>query len=837
MIINSIRNIIGASGSWEKYTVKSGDTLSGIAVKFHTTVEKLKAINGIKDANKIYVGQVLNIRGASTAGGSSSSGTTVNYTATTYTVVLGDTLSAIAERFGTTVSELQRLNNISNPNLIQVGQVLTIRGGSSSSYSSDESTITYTVVSGDTLSEIAQRYGTTVSELQRLNNISNPNLIQVGQVLTIRGGSSSSYSSDESTITYTVVSGDTLSEIAQRYGTTVSKLQRLNNISNPNLIQVGQVLTIRGGSSGSSNSGTSTITYVVVSGDTLSGIAARYGTTVSELQRLNNISNPNLIQVGQVLTIQGSTYGESTYNPSDNLPLNEEGFFVTANDLRKIGWKNISSSMVLDLNSCLRRFQINTVSRIRHFISQCSHESGGGIYTREIANGEAYNGRSDLGNIYPGDGPKFKGGGYIQLTGRYNYQQFANYMGDQQIVQQGVNYVASKYPWTSAGFWWHRNGMNALCDSGASVEAITLKVNGGYNGLADRKYWYNRCVQVITADSIEANNPSTNKGTTTPIPTPNPTSTPSTGSNGTSQSYIYQLPPKPNTSGYDSIFRVISVIEELERVYQEFKTKNERPDVTSVIPEVHIGVLNYLSRDYLKDTQFKLAVTPPYSGFYTYMDNNHSSLVQKLDRYIGSNRVDVKDNIDGLNDVAHLAVTTLAYATTPLAPKFWTGWGGDLATGMADVHNYASQKRRANLQKISDAIIGAHPSVKATYIKNLDGDIRCNYTDLCDDADAIGIARLLHIKLPRTHLLSDMMKEYYTNLTRKERYMNYQRDGLDFSSKEKLYDSVYRKMNGFAENIEIPKVSLFKNLKGESTTEEQQKACQSFARYLWENTH
>ena len=281
------------------------------------------------------------------------------------------------------------------------------------------------------------------------------------------------------------------------------------------MIQLGQVLTIRGGSSGSSNSGTSTITYVVVSGDTLSGIAARYGTTVSELQRLNNISNPNLIQVGQVLTIQGSTYGESTYNPSDNLPLNEEGFFVTANDLRKIGWKNVSSSMVLDLNSCLRRFQINTVNRIRHFISQCSHESGGGVYTREIANGEAYNGRSDLGNIYPGDGPKFKGGGYIQLTGRYNYQQFANYMGDQQIVQQGVNYMASKYPWTSAGFWWYRNSMNALCDSGASVEAITLKVNGGYNGLANRKYWYNRCVQVITATSIEANNPSTNNGTST----------------------------------------------------------------------------------------------------------------------------------------------------------------------------------------------------------------------------------------------------------------------------------------------------------------------------------
>ncbi|WP_314047070.1 LysM peptidoglycan-binding domain-containing protein, partial [uncultured Granulicatella sp.] len=109
MFNNSNSNIIGASGSWEKYTVKAGDTLSGIAAKFHTTVEKLKAINGIKDANKIYAGQILNVRGTYTTGGTSSSGTSVNYTTTTYTVVSGDTLSGIAERYGTTVAELQRL--------------------------------------------------------------------------------------------------------------------------------------------------------------------------------------------------------------------------------------------------------------------------------------------------------------------------------------------------------------------------------------------------------------------------------------------------------------------------------------------------------------------------------------------------------------------------------------------------------------------------------------------------------------------------------------------------------------------------------------------------------
>ncbi|MDD6795208.1 MAG: GH25 family lysozyme [Clostridiaceae bacterium] len=101
--------------------------------------------------------------------------------------------------------------------------------------------IYYTVVYGDTLSEIAQKFGTTVSTLTSINGISNPNLIYAGEVLKIpdNGGSSSG-----GTITYKVRSGDTLSEIAKRYGTTVSAIANLNGISNPNLIYVGQLLRI-----------------------------------------------------------------------------------------------------------------------------------------------------------------------------------------------------------------------------------------------------------------------------------------------------------------------------------------------------------------------------------------------------------------------------------------------------------------------------------------------------------------------------------------------------------------------------------------------------------------
>ncbi|MCQ2969358.1 MAG: LysM peptidoglycan-binding domain-containing protein [Clostridium sp.] len=90
----------------------------------------------------------------------------------------GDTLSSIAVKFSTTVADLVSLNNISNPNLIYVGQILSIP-------SSGNISRTYTVQSGDTLSSIATKFGTTVANLVSLNNISNPNLIYVGQVLYI----------------------------------------------------------------------------------------------------------------------------------------------------------------------------------------------------------------------------------------------------------------------------------------------------------------------------------------------------------------------------------------------------------------------------------------------------------------------------------------------------------------------------------------------------------------------------------------------------------------------------------------------------------------------------
>lgn len=147
----------------------------------------------------------------------------------TYTVVAGDTLSSIAARFRTTVAELAALNNILNPNLIYPGQVLTI-----TTFSAPVSS--YTVRSGDTLSSIASRFDTSVQELVSLNSIRNPNQIYPGQVLRLPDNAEHTF--------YRVKKGDTLSGIALRFDTSVSAIVTQNHIANPNLIYVGEILSI-----------------------------------------------------------------------------------------------------------------------------------------------------------------------------------------------------------------------------------------------------------------------------------------------------------------------------------------------------------------------------------------------------------------------------------------------------------------------------------------------------------------------------------------------------------------------------------------------------------------
>lgn len=237
------------------YTVKSGDTLSGIASQYNTTVNQIVSLNQLSNPNLIYVGQVLKLKNSQTTNSSSSSSSTAATTAGTYTVKAGDTLSAIASRYSTSSSTLASLNSLSNPNLIYVGQVLKVSSNasiSSSTNSSANSTVTtaasYTVKAGDTLSAIAAKYGTTYQALASANSISNPNDIYVGQVIkvsaTATAASSQAASSTSSNGSYTVKSGDTLYGIALANGLNWQTLAKQNGISDPNVIFVGQKLSL-----------------------------------------------------------------------------------------------------------------------------------------------------------------------------------------------------------------------------------------------------------------------------------------------------------------------------------------------------------------------------------------------------------------------------------------------------------------------------------------------------------------------------------------------------------------------------------------------------------------
>lgn len=158
-----------------------------------------------------------------------------------YTVKWGDTLSALAARYGTTVDAIVELNNIANPNLIYVGQRLIIQTNSSEA----QREVIYTVVRGDTLSQIALRYGTTVSSIVALNNIPNPNLIYPGQKFVIKTtGEADDDLHDCSHVLYRIKWGNTLTSIARRYGVTIQSIVEENNIANPNLIYAGSLLRI-----------------------------------------------------------------------------------------------------------------------------------------------------------------------------------------------------------------------------------------------------------------------------------------------------------------------------------------------------------------------------------------------------------------------------------------------------------------------------------------------------------------------------------------------------------------------------------------------------------------
>ncbi len=295
----------------------------------------------------------------------------------THKVRSGESLSAIAGRYGVSTWAVQSVNNIRNPNRIYVGMRLTIpvrgRSGSASSATATVAAApapaaprsskpvsrptTYKVRRGDTLSGIADRYGMRLSELSGFNGLSTRSRIYVGQVLKLQGSASSSSgaastpAAPTSTPTsYTVRSGDTLSAIATRFGVSMSDLQRWNSIGNPSSIRVGQRIKVYGGKDSgapaASTKGGTTTTYTVRRGDTLWGIASKHGVSQSDLQSWNGIRDASSIYPGQRLKIKQPTVSWTTHTvkSGESLGIIASRYGVSLSSLR--GWNGLRGSTI-----------------------------------------------------------------------------------------------------------------------------------------------------------------------------------------------------------------------------------------------------------------------------------------------------------------------------------------------------------------------------------------------------------------------------------------------------------------------------------------------------------
>lgn len=207
----------------------------------------------------------------------------------TYVVQKGDTLYSIANKLGTTVSELKKENNLTS-NTLQIGEVLRIP--TKEIYEEEENI--YIVKKGDSLYSIANKYNTTVKELKRINNLTS-NILSIGQVLKLPSDKANNVEKEENTISYTVQKGDSLYSIARKYDTTIDRIKDLNNLTT-NLLSIGQVLLIP------TDTNLET-TYTVKKGDSLYSIAKKYNTTVDRLKQLNNLTS-NLLSIGQILIVR-----------------------------------------------------------------------------------------------------------------------------------------------------------------------------------------------------------------------------------------------------------------------------------------------------------------------------------------------------------------------------------------------------------------------------------------------------------------------------------------------------------------------------------------------------
>ena len=296
--------------------VKRGETVGKIAARYGMSASDLSEINNIK-RGRIYPGQKLKIQkefnsrdndNVEIASNSEQSRKEIKANAV-HKVRKGESLFQISQKYNLSVDQVKALNNLSS-DYIYVGQNLkvTSAGGESSNIASSRSTnTTHTVRRGETLGQIAENYGVSVSQLRNWNGIRGSK-IYPGKKLKLQSNTNYAQSSTPKHLEYhRVRKGETLGQIADKYDVSVSQLQAWNNISGTN-IKAGDKLALSSENiskgSNSKSSGGEPVTYVLRSGETLSIVARKFSMPLNTLIKLNPNLNPNNLQIGQKIRIK-----------------------------------------------------------------------------------------------------------------------------------------------------------------------------------------------------------------------------------------------------------------------------------------------------------------------------------------------------------------------------------------------------------------------------------------------------------------------------------------------------------------------------------------------------
>ena len=372
----------------ERYKVAAGDTLSGIAAKHGLSLSQIASYNGIATNTQVKTGQRLWLIPGKVSTVANAPATPAATTAktTTHTVQAGESLTAIARKYNTTVQDVAALNGLSVTDGVLINQKLKVPAGIKAPTApvatvkaepkANTQMATYTIQSGDSLTSVAAKYGITVAELATANNMSTDAGLIRGKTLnipasgTVKPTAKASTPSKTTTQTqtpaptkptiktqkYTIQSGDTLTGVANKHGMTVAQLAELNNMAvNTGLVQ-GRTLLVPESKATTSQTKTtasttksnatqpatakgnvfkSTENYTVQSGDSLNALARKYGVSVADLAATNNMATNTGLKRGQVIKVPKLT-DTYTVKSGDNLNNVARRYGITASELAKM---------------------------------------------------------------------------------------------------------------------------------------------------------------------------------------------------------------------------------------------------------------------------------------------------------------------------------------------------------------------------------------------------------------------------------------------------------------------------------------------------------------------